>query len=425
MNVLILGSGGREHAIAWKVHQSPMLKKLFVAPGNAGTKAIAENAPLKLDDFSSIKDFVLNHHVDLVIVGPEQPLVDGITDYFHAENQLQGVRILGPEAAAAKLEGSKHFAKQFMQRHNIPTAASRSFTVDNLSEGLKFLENIKSPYVLKADGLAAGKGVLIHDNLSEAQQALTDMLEGHKFGDASKCVVIEEFLDGMECSAFAITDGRNYQLLPVAKDYKRIGEGDTGLNTGGMGCVSPVSFVDKGFMEKVDKKIVKPTIDGLVAEGFDYKGFLFFGLMKVDDEPFVIEYNVRLGDPETQVILPRIEGDFLKLCYQAADGSLEKQPIVFSDNMALAVIAASGGYPEAYEKGMKISGLEALEQAIVFHAGTKIHNNEFLTAGGRVLAVVALEQDIENLRKIAYDSMKMIQFEKKYFRSDIGLDLIS
>lgn len=425
MNVLILGSGGREHAIAWKISQSSSLSSLFVAPGNAGTAEIAENVNLDNNDFDAVKAFVLANEIRLVVIGPEQPLVEGITDYFRSDDELTHVQVLGPDSSAAMLEGSKDFAKDFMKRHLIPTAAYQSFGKTEVEKGKQFLNTLKPPYVLKADGLAAGKGVLILDDIDEAKQQLEEMLLNAKFGKASDKVVIEEFLDGVECSVFAITDGKDYLMLPVAKDYKRIGEGDTGLNTGGMGCVSPVDFADNSFMQKVEQRIVKPTIDGLHKENFDYRGFLFFGLMNVNGEPYVIEYNVRMGDPETQVVLPRIQGDFLQLCFGAASAELANHEISISNKHMLAVIAASGGYPESYEKGKEISGLQNISDALVFHAGTKTSDNKTLSSGGRVLAVVAEAESLSEARKKAYQEISKIHFDKIYFRKDIGNDLLS
>jgi phosphoribosylamine--glycine ligase len=424
MNVLILGSGGREHAIAWKISQSSSLNRLFVAPGNAGTAEIAENVNLDNSDFDAVKAFVLKNEIHLIVIGPEQPLVDGITDYFRSNEELAHVQVLGPDSSAAMLEGSKDFAKDFMKRHGIPTAAYQSFGKTDVEQGRQFLDTLQPPYVLKADGLAAGKGVLILDDIDEAKQQLQEMLLNAKFGKASDKVVIEEFLDGIECSVFAITDGKDYLMLPVAKDYKRIGEGDTGLNTGGMGCVSPVDFADDSFMQKVEQRIVKPTINGLNKEDFDYRGFLFFGLMNVGGDPYVIEYNVRMGDPETQVVLPRVQGDFLQVCYGAASAELAKHDISISKKHMLAVIAASGGYPESYEKGKQISGLQNISDALVFHAGTKVSENKTLSNGGRVLAVVAEAENLGGAREKAYQEISKLHFDKIYFRKDIGNDLL-
>lgn len=424
MNVLVLGSGGREHAIAWKISQSNQISDLYVAPGNAGTKLVGENVNISPVDFEAVKELVLEKKIALVIVGPEQPLVDGITDFFARDHELSNIKILGPVAASALLEGSKDFAKAFMKRHQIPTAKYRSFTRKDIQAAKDFLQVLKPPYVLKADGLAAGKGVLILEDIKEAEQALEDMLVDSKFGKASETVVIEEFLDGVECSVFALTDGRDYVVLPVAKDYKRAGEGDKGLNTGGMGCISPAPFADKEFMARVEERIISPTIKGLHEENLEYRGFLFFGLMNVDGDPYVIEYNVRLGDPEAQVVLPRIESDFLKLCYAAADGRLNEYDITIGSKQALAVIAASGGYPESYEKGKEISGIDKVKDALVFHAGTKQDDNRITTSGGRVLAVTALGNNLQEAGNLAYSELEKISFDKIYYRKDIGKDFL-
>lgn len=425
MNVLILGSGGREHAIAWKISQSKDLVNLYVAPGNAGTSDVAQNIDVSSMHFEQVKAFVLQKEIDLVIVGPEQPLVEGIVDYFAKDPELKDTLILGPSARASLLEGSKDFAKNFMKKYNIPTAAYQSFTRNQLEQGKTFLRQLNPPYVLKADGLAAGKGVLIADNIEQAEKALTDMLVDAKFGVASEVVVIEEFLNGRECSVFAITDGKDYKILPVAKDYKRIGEGDTGLNTGGMGCVSPVPFVDEKFMQKVENKVIKPTIEGIHKEELKFKGFLFFGLMNVDGEPYVIEYNIRLGDPEAQVILPRIKSDFLELCIRAAKNELAETSIGIKDEYALSVIAASGGYPEKYEKQKQISGLNADPDTLVFHAGTAKDKSDItITNGGRVLAVTAMAENINRASEKAYHTLGKIHFDKMYYRKDIGKDLL-
>mgnify|MGYP000400265617 CR=1 FL=1 len=425
MNVLILGSGGREHAIAWKISKSQDLTNLYVAPGNAGTSDVAQNVDVSATDFEQVKAFVLQKEIGLVVVGPEQPLVDGIVDYFGKDPDLINTLILGPSARASLLEGSKDFAKNFMKKYNVPTAAYQSFSRDQLEQAKAFLRQLKPPYVLKADGLAAGKGVLIANDFEQAEKALTDMLVDEKFGVASEVVVIEEFLDGMECSVFAITDGTDYKILPVAKDYKRIGEGDTGLNTGGMGCVSPVPFVDEGFMQKVESKIIKPTIKGIQMENLKFNGFLFLGLMNVDGEPYVIEYNIRLGDPEAQVILPRVKSDFLELCLGAAKNELASTSIEINDEYALSVIAASGGYPEKYEKQKQISGLDEELGAMIFQAGTtKDNRNITITSGGRVLAVTAMAENIKQAREKAYHALEKIHFEKIYYRKDIGKDLL-
>lgn len=425
MNVLVLGGGGREHAMAWKLNRSPQLEKLYVAPGNAGTGEIAENVPLNANDFEQIKTFVLENNIGLVIVGPEMPLVDGIADFFKKDEELKNTHLLGPTKQAAKMEGSKDFAKKFMSQYQIPTASSRSFQKDQLEEGIQFLNKLNPPYVLKADGLAAGKGVLILYDLQEAEKALKEMLVEEKFGSASQKVVIEEFLDGVECSVFALVDGENYVILPVAKDYKRIGEGDTGLNTGGMGCISPVPFADDNFMLRVEEKIVKPTLKGLKNEGLDYKGFLFFGLMNVDGHPYVVEYNVRMGDPEAQVVLPRVDVDFLQLCAEAARGKLETKQIKVKKEHALSVIAASGGYPGKYEKNKEIKGVDKIKDALVFHAGTRAGDNKIFSSGGRVLALTAMGDDMKIARAKAYENMKQINFEKMYYRKDIGLDVFA
>lgn len=423
MNVLILGSGGREHAIAWKISKSKKLNNLFVAPGNAGTAHIASNIDLSIQDFEQIKEFVIHKNVDLVIVGPEQPLVEGIVDFFINDEALSDVKILGPSKKAALLEGSKDYAKHFMKKYNIPTAASASFNKNEFEKGKAFLKTLTPPYVIKADGLAAGKGVVISRTYDEAEASLEEMLIDSKFGAASEVVVIEEFLDGTECSVFALTNGSDYRILPVAKDYKRIGDGDTGLNTGGMGCVSPVSFADDAFMKKVENQIIKPTIDAISKEQLNYTGFLFFGLMNVAGEPYVIEYNVRLGDPEAQVVLPRIQNDFLEMCYAAAAKKNQSEPINIDSAYALAVIAASGGYPQKYEKGKQIEGLKDIKDALVFHAGTRISDNEIITNGGRVLALTGMGRSVSQAGKNAYDAMGKIKFDKKYFRTDIGKDL--
>ena len=425
MNVLILGSGGREHAIAWKIHESKSLTNLYVAPGNAGTSDIAQNINISINNFEQVKNWVLNNQINLVIVGPELPLVEGIVDYFSNDDELKNVYIMGPSAEASLLEGSKDFAKNFMRKHRIPTAGYQAFTRDRLEQGKEFLRQLNPPYVLKADGLADGKGVYIADNLDQAEETLSDMLIDAKFGNASEVVVIEEFLDGMECSVFAITDGKDYRLLPVAKDYKRIGEGDKGLNTGGMGCVSPCFYADEDFMQKVEKKVIKPTIEGIQKEGLEYNGFLFFGLMNVGGEPYMVEYNIRLGDPEAQVILPRIKSDFLDLCINAGNKKLADSSVEIKDEHAVSVIAASGGYPGKYEKKKEISGLDNDLDALVFHAGTaKDNNNTTITSGGRVLAVTALAESLNRARSKAYHEIDKIHFDKMYYRKDIGKDLL-
>ncbi|MGA9324596.1 MAG: phosphoribosylamine--glycine ligase [Salegentibacter sp.] len=423
MKILILGSGGREHTFAHKVSQSENCSGLFVAPGNAGTAEIAENVDLKVTDFEGIKDFVLEKQIEMLIVGPEDPLVEGIVDFFAQDEKLKRVKVIGPSKRGALLEGSKERAKEFMAMHNIPTAAYESFTEESLHAGKEFLKTLKPPYVLKADGLAAGKGVLILNDLQEAEAELENMLAGKKFGAASAKVVIEEFLDGIELSVFVLTDGKNYKILPTAKDYKRIGEGDTGLNTGGMGAVSPVPFADAEFMRKVEERIVKPTVEGLNSENIDYKGFIFIGLIKVGDEPFVIEYNVRMGDPETEVVLPRIKTDLVELLEKTFDGDLEKIELEIEKRAATTVMLVSGGYPEAYEKGKEISGLGNVEDSLLFHAGTKTADGKVVTNGGRVLAITSFGEDYKQALKKSYQNAEKLQFDKMYFRKDIGFDL--
>ena len=423
MNILILGSGGREHTFAYKIAQSNRCEKLFVAPGNAGTASIATNVDLKVTDFGAVKKCVVENNIEMVIVGPEDPLVHGIADYFAETSELQNVMLIGPSKRGALLEGSKQRAKEFMMQHNIPTAAYKSFTVESLDAGKAFLGNLNPPYVLKADGLAAGKGVLILKDLSEAKQELENMLTHSKFGKASSKVVIEEFLDGIELSVFVLTDGKNYKILPTAKDYKRIGEGDTGLNTGGMGAVSPVPFADGVLMKKIEDRIVKPTVDGLSEEKIDYKGFVFIGLIKVDNEPYVIEYNVRMGDPETEVVLPRIKTDLVDLLEATYRQNLGNFNIEIDGRAATTVMLVSGGYPEAYEKGKEISGLENVEDSIVFHAGTKLENDKILTNGGRVLAITSLDDDFRKALKKSYQNIENLSFDRMQYRRDIGFDL--
>ncbi len=424
MKVLLLGSGGREHALAWKIAQSSQLDQLFIAPGNAGTQNHGTNVALNPTDFDAVKKFVLENLITMVVVGPEGPLVNGIYDFFVNDPELNLIPVIGPSKEGAKLEGSKDFAKQFMQRHKIPTAKYATFTKDTLEEGYKFLESMKPPFVLKADGLAAGKGVLILDNLEEAKAELKSMLADAKFGDASSRVVIEQFLKGIELSVFVITDGEYYKILPEAKDYKRIGEGDAGLNTGGMGAVSPVSFADKTFMDKVENQIIIPTVKGLKAENIVYKGFIFFGLIAVKGEPYVIEYNCRMGDPETEVVMPRIKSELLELFEGVATNTLSERDIQFDLRSATTVMMVSGGYPEDYQKGYKIEGLDAVTDSLVFHAGTEMDGTDVVSAGGRVLAVTSYGRSIEQALDKSYRSIEDIQFKDAYFRSDIGFDLI-
>lgn len=422
--IVLLGSGGREHAFAWKIAQSPLCEELFIAPGNAGTTHHGTNVNLSVNNFEAIAGFCLDNKITMLIPGSEDPLVKGITDYFTSNDTLRHIAVIGPSAAGAQLEGSKDFAKQFMAKHNIPTAAYNTFTKDTINEGFTFLESLKPPYVLKADGLAAGKGVVIPDNLADAKKELTDMLSNAKFGDASSRVVIEEFLHGIELSVFVISDGNNYIVLPEAKDYKRIGEGDTGLNTGGMGAISPVPFANTEFLNKVEEKIIKPTVKGLQQDVIDYKGFIFIGLMNVDGEPYVIEYNCRMGDPETEVVFPRFENDLVEVMDAVANEAVNTIIPKFREETAAAVIVVSGGYPESYEKGKAISGFDNLGDTIVFHAGTKQEEDAVLTSGGRVLALTNFGDGVKEAVKKSLQAAEAINFDKKYFRTDIGKDLI-
>lgn len=424
MRVLLLGSGGREHAIAWKLAQSSGLEELFIAPGNAGTKNHGKNVAIKATDFPAIKEFVLENKINMVVVGPEDPLVLGVHDFFLNDDDIKHVSVIGPQKEAAQLEGSKDYAKEFMKRHNIPTAKYESFTKDTLEEGYAFLESMKAPYVLKADGLAAGKGVLILEDLAEAKAELKNMLADAKFGEASSKVVIEQFLSGIELSVFVITDGDSYKILPEAKDYKRVGEGDKGLNTGGMGAISPVPFADATFMDKIENQIIIPTVKGLKQDNIPYKGFIFFGLINVKNDPYVIEYNCRMGDPETEVVIPRLKSDLLDLFEGVATNTLSERDIQFDDRSATTVMMVSGGYPEDYEKGKQIYGLNSVANSLVFHAGTTNDGPAVLTSGGRVLAVTSYGKNLEAALEKSYESIQNIEFEKAYYRKDIGFDVM-
>ncbi len=423
MNILILGSGGREHTFAWKLAQSKKLSKLFVAPGNAGTEKIATNVPIGVNDFGAIKELVLKENIELVMVGPEDPLVNGIHDFFLEDAQLKNVAVIGPEKLAATLEGSKEFAKEFMMRHQIPTAQYKSFTAETVEEGFKFLEELNPPFVLKADGLAAGKGVVILNDLNDAKVELKSMLVDEKFGSASATVVIEEFLDGIELSVFVLTDGDSYKVLPTAKDYKRIGEGDTGLNTGGMGAISPVPFASKAFMDKIEQQIVKPTVEGLKKDNMPYKGFIFIGLIKVGDDPKVIEYNVRMGDPETEVVLPRIQNDMVELLNAVAGQKLSEVELKLDERTATTVMTVSGGYPGSYEKGKEITGIDAISESLVFHAGTTLKDGKVVTNGGRVMAITSFGGDFKSALAQSYKNVEKLSFEGMNYRKDLGFDL--
>ena len=424
MNVLILGAGGREHAFAWKLAQSPKLNQVYIAPGNAGTAAVGTNVEIGVNDFDAIKDFVLSNDIGIVVVGPEDPLVNGIHDYFLADAELKNIGVIGPKKDGAELEGSKEFSKIFMEKHGVPTAKYQSFSKANLEDGYTFLETLSPPYVLKADGLAAGKGVLILDDLNEAKTELSNMIESGKFGNASATVVIEEFLHGIELSVFVLTDGESYKILPSAKDYKRIGEGDKGLNTGGMGAISPVPFADEAFLNKVEELVVKPTIAGLKADGIDYQGFIFIGLMNDNGKPSVVEYNVRMGDPETEVVIPRIKSDLLDLFEGVANRTLHLKTFEVDERTATTVMLVSGGYPESYEKGKVMTGFDSVENSILFHAGTKQDGDNVITSGGRVLALTSFGADIKDALQHSFKNAENIQFDKKNYRKDIGFDLV-